>query len=203
MQNRFGAVHNVSSSPLCVFSGSFRLSKESPITRSIFSLFSSISAGQARRPAHRVAMQRRRRDGMPGMERHGRNFVMRVALLVTVLAAGVAALPAVARAQVGSDRYSSIVVDAAPGNVREAPTPDAPRHPASLAKLMTLYMAFEALRDRRITAEQLVPVSAHAASMEPSKLGLLPGTRLTVEEAILGLATRAANDASSALVELC
>ena len=139
---------------------------------------------------------------MPGMERHGRNFVMRVALLATVLAAGVAALPAAARAQVGSDRYSSIVVDAATGNVLEAANPDAPRHPASLAKLMTLYMAFEALRDRRITAEQLVPVSAHAASMEPSKLGLLPGTRLTVEEAILGLVTKSANDAASALGEL-
>jgi D-alanyl-D-alanine carboxypeptidase len=136
------------------------------------------------------------------MERHGRNFVMRLALLATVLAAGVAAFPAAARAQIGSDRYSSIVVDAATGNVLEAANPDAPRHPASLAKLMTLYMAFEALRDRRITAEQLVPVSAHAASMEPSKLGLLPGTRLTVEEAILGLVTKSANDAASALGEL-
>ena len=68
----------------------------------------------------------------------------------------------------------------------EAANPDAPRHPASLAKLMTLYMAFEALRDRRITLDELVPVSAHAASMQPTKLGLVPGTRLTVEEAILG-----------------
>ena len=59
--------------------------------------------------------------------------------------------PSPARAQIGSDRYSSIVVDAATGNVLEEANPDAPRHPASLAKLMTLYMAFEALRDRRIT----------------------------------------------------
>ena len=62
--------------------------------------------------------------------------------------------PTQARAQIGSDRYSSIVVDAATGNVLEAANPDAPRHPASLAKLMTLYLAFEALRDRRITIEQ-------------------------------------------------
>ena len=139
---------------------------------------------------------------MAGMERPGRKFVMRLALLTGVLAGAVAALPVAARAQIGSDRYSSIVVDAATGNVLEAANPDAPRHPASLAKLMTLYMAFEALRDRRITPDELVPVSAHAASMEPSKLGLVPGMQLTVEEAILALVTKSANDAAAALGEL-
>jgi D-alanyl-D-alanine carboxypeptidase len=63
-------------------------------------------------------------------------------------------------------------------------------------------MVFEALRDRRIALDQLVPVSPRAASMEPSKLGLLPGSRLTVEEAILGLVTKSANDAAAALGEL-
>lgn len=139
---------------------------------------------------------------MPGLKRLGRNFVMRLALLAAALAPGLTVLPVSAWAQIGSDRYSSIVVDAATGDVLEAANPDAPRHPASLAKLMTLYMAFEALRDRRITAEQPVPVSMHAASMEPSKLGLVPGTRLTVEEAILGLVTKSANDAAAALGEL-
>jgi D-alanyl-D-alanine carboxypeptidase len=67
---------------------------------------------------------------------------------------------------------------------------------------MTLYMTFEALRDRRIALDQLVPVSAHAASMEPSKLGLVPNSRLTVEQAILGLVTKSANDAASALGEM-
>ena len=110
--------------------------------------------------------------------------------------------PTPARAQIGSDRYSSIIVEAATGNVLEAANPDAPRHPASLAKLMTLYLAFEALRDRRITVDQLVPVSATAASMQPSKLGITPGTRITVEEAILGLVTKSANDAAAALGEM-
>ncbi|HZC37071.1 MAG TPA: D-alanyl-D-alanine carboxypeptidase family protein, partial [Sphingomicrobium sp.] len=122
-----------------------------------------------------------------------------VAPISAVLCLAVA--PGAAHAQIGSDRYASIVVDAATGNVLEAANPDAPRHPASLAKLMTLYMAFEALRDRRITDDDLVPVSAHAASMEPSKLGLLPGMRLTVQEAILALVTKSANDAASALGE--
>jgi D-alanyl-D-alanine carboxypeptidase len=124
-----------------------------------------------------------------------------VALGVSVAAFGLVTTERAA-AQIGSDRYSSIVVDAATGNVLEAANADAPRHPASLAKLMTLYMVFEALRDRRITMEELVPVSPHSASMEPSKLGLVPGTRLTVEEAILGLVTKSANDAAAALGEL-
>jgi D-alanyl-D-alanine carboxypeptidase len=112
------------------------------------------------------------------------------------------ALPGAAHAQIGSDRYSSIVVDAATGKVLEQANPDALRHPASLTKLMTLYLTFEALRDRRITLNQLVPVSEHAASMEPTKLGLVPGMQVTVQQAILGLVTKSANDAAAALGEL-
>jgi D-alanyl-D-alanine carboxypeptidase len=139
---------------------------------------------------------------MAGTDRPGRKNVMRLSALAGAAAAIVAALPMQAWAQIGSDRYSSIVVDSGTGNVLEAANPDAPRHPASLAKLMTLYMAFEALRDRRITTEQIVPVSPRAAAMEPSKLGLTPSTRLTVQDAILGLVTKSANDAAAALGEL-
>jgi len=139
---------------------------------------------------------------MAGRASRVRTIVMRLAILACAVATlALAGVPA-AHAQIGSDRYSSIIVDAGTGNVLEQANPDAPRHPASLAKLMTLYMVFEAVRDRRITLNQLVPVSAHAASMEPSKLGLLPSTRITVEEAILGLVTKSANDAASALGEL-
>ena len=112
------------------------------------------------------------------------------------------ALPRTAQAQIGSARYSSMVIDASSGAVLEAVNADELRHPASLTKLMTLYMLFEALRDRRLTLGELVPVSYHAASQAPSKLGLTPGTRITVEEAILGLVTKSANDAASALGEL-
>jgi D-alanyl-D-alanine carboxypeptidase len=119
-----------------------------------------------------------------------------------VLVAVLAALPCAARAQIGSDRYSSIVVEAGSGQVMEAANADAPRHPASLAKVMTLYMVFEALRDRRIALETPVPISGHAASMAPTKLGLLPSSRLTVEQGILGLITKSANDAAAALAEL-
>ncbi len=107
-----------------------------------------------------------------------------------------------AAAQLGSDRYSAIVVDAAAGTILYAARPEELRFPASLTKLMTLYMLFEALRDRRAFLDALVPVSDHAASAEPSKLGLMPGTRITVEEALLGLVTKSANDAASALGEM-
>ncbi len=139
---------------------------------------------------------------MVGSAGRARKYISRLALMAGVGASLSVALSPAAQAQIGSDRYSSIVVDAATGNVLEQANPDAPRHPASLAKLMTLYMVFEALRDRRISLNEMVPVSAHAASMEPSKLGLLPSTRITVEEAILGLVTKSANDAAAALGEL-
>ncbi len=139
---------------------------------------------------------------MATAETRRRKFVTRLSALAAIVVVLAVALPIQARAQIGSARYSSIVIDAATGDVLEAANPDAPRHPASLAKLMTLYLVFEALRDRRITTGQLVPVSQSAASMQPSKLGLVPGTRLTVEEAILGLVTKSANDAAAALGEL-
>ena len=107
-----------------------------------------------------------------------------------------------AAAQVGSDRYASIVMDSGSGNILSAVSADEPRYPASLTKMMTLYMLFDALRDRRVTLDQQVPVSSWAASMAPTKLGLLPGTAITVEQAILGLVTRSANDAAAALGEM-
>ena len=110
--------------------------------------------------------------------------------------------PGTAQAQIGSYRYSSIVLDEASGKITEAVNADAQRYPASLTKLMTLYMVFEALRDHRISLRQMVPISAHTASMEPSKLGLVPGSRMTVEEGILAMVTKSANDAACAMGEL-
>ena len=107
-----------------------------------------------------------------------------------------------ARAQVGSDRYSSIVIDAASGTVISAANPDELRFPASLTKMMTLYLLFEAIRDHRVTLGQYMPVSLNAASMSPTKLGLVPGSLITVEQAILGLVTKSANDAACALGEM-
>ncbi len=129
-----------------------------------------------------------------------RVFPTSLFLAATLLAITLAIAPA--RAQIGSDRYSSIIIDAADGNVLSEINADDLRHPASLTKMMTLYMVFEALRDRRITLDEYVPVSSHAAAMSPTKLDLTPSTRITVEQAILGLITKSANDAAAALGEL-
>jgi D-alanyl-D-alanine carboxypeptidase len=139
---------------------------------------------------------------MAASQRQAGKSVMRWVLVAVLVVAVLAVLPRAAWAQIGSDRYSSIVVDAGSGQVMEAANPDAPRHPASLAKVMTLYMVFEALRDRRIGLDTPVPVSGHAASMAPTKLGLMPSSRLCVEQAILALITKSANDAAAALAEL-
>lgn len=138
---------------------------------------------------------------MAAQERHRLRGLCRMLLLALLSCAALgAAEPAVAHPDIV--RYSSIVVNAASGRVLEADHANGLHRPASLAKLMTLYLTFEALRDHRISLNTLVPVSAHAASMEPTKLGLVPGSRLTVRQAILGIVTRSANDAASALGEM-
>jgi D-alanyl-D-alanine carboxypeptidase len=120
-------------------------------------------------------------------------------LLVTVW---LCAFAVPAQAQIGSERYASLVMDARTGAILSQVDGDEPRYPASLTKMMTLYMLFEGLRDRRVSLDQLVPVSPHAASMSPTKLGLVPSSRITVEQAVLGLVTLSANDAAAALGEL-
>ncbi len=114
----------------------------------------------------------------------------------------VALFPPVARSQIGSGRYASIVVDVQSGQIVSSANPDEYRFPASLTKMMTIYMVFEAIRDGRLSFSSPVPVSAWASSMPPTKLGLVPGTTLSVEQAILGLVTKSANDAAAALGEL-
>ena len=106
-----------------------------------------------------------------------------------------------AQAQIGSDRYASIVLDARSGSTLSAASPDEPRYPASLTKMMTLYMVFEALRDDRLELDTRLIMTPDAASMPPSKLGIPPGFSITVEQAIMALVTKSANDVASLLGE--
>ncbi|HUC17470.1 MAG TPA: D-alanyl-D-alanine carboxypeptidase family protein [Acetobacteraceae bacterium] len=108
-------------------------------------------------------------------------------------------LAAKAEAEPGFQHPSYIVVDAASGQVLNEFHADAIRYPASLTKLMTLYLAFEALRDRRISFETRIPMTVEAASVEPVKLGLPPGYTISVHEAILAMVTLSANDVATAL----
>ncbi len=98
-------------------------------------------------------------------------------------------------------KFAGIVVDAKTGKVLYSEDPDGLRYPASLTKMMTLYLTFEALEARRISLDTAVPVSAHAASEPPSKLGVRPGGSITVDQAIRALVTRSANDMATALGE--
>ena len=96
---------------------------------------------------------------------------------------------------------SSIVINASTGSVVSESGADIPRYPASLTKLMTLDLAFQALRDGRMSLNTQIPVSVHASTVEPVKLGLMPGDVITVQQAILAMTTMSANDAATALGE--
>ncbi|WP_439652248.1 D-alanyl-D-alanine carboxypeptidase [Neorhizobium galegae] len=98
-------------------------------------------------------------------------------------------------------KYAGIVVDAKTGKVLYSEDPDGLRYPASLTKMMTLYLTFEALESGRISLDTQVPVSAHAAAEPPSKLGVRAGGSVSVDQAIRALVTRSANDMATALGE--
>ncbi len=98
-------------------------------------------------------------------------------------------------------KYADIVIDAESGRILHATNADSLRHPASLTKMMTLYLTFQALEAGRLGLNQYLPVSSTAAEQSPSKLGLKAGQRIRVEDAILGLVTESANDSAVVLAE--
>ncbi len=106
-----------------------------------------------------------------------------------------------ARAEGYDPPFASIVVDGNSGTVLQASNPDALRHPASLTKVMTLYLLFERLDAGRVKLDTPLPVSEHASEQDPTKLGLKPGQTITVEDAIKGIVTRSANDAAVVIAE--
>ena len=97
--------------------------------------------------------------------------------------------------------YAAIVLDANSGRALHADQADELRHPASLTKIMTLYLLFERLDAGKIRLDSQLPVSEHAALQAPAKLGLKPGQSLEVEDAIRGMVTKSANDAAVAVAE--
>ncbi|WP_460451635.1 serine hydrolase [Alsobacter sp. SYSU BS001988] len=97
--------------------------------------------------------------------------------------------------------YAAMALDAKTGRVLHAENEDALRHPASVTKVMTLYLLFEQLEKGRFTLETPLRVSAHAAAQAPSKLGLRPGSTIEVEDAIKALVTKSANDVAAAVAE--
>lgn len=123
------------------------------------------------------------------------HWLLRIAAVVLLLGG----LTPTARAgQVGQ---GSIVLDASTGKVLSQENADEVDHPASLTKMMTIYLTFRALQAGRLTLDQKLPVSAHAASMEPTKLGLRAGQTISVRDCLLGMVTKSANDAATVVAE--
>ncbi|MDA9403866.1 serine hydrolase [Bradyrhizobium sp. CCBAU 45389] len=100
-----------------------------------------------------------------------------------------------------SPKFASIIVDGNSGAVLQSNSPDGIRHPASLTKIMTLYLLFERLESGKMKLDTEMPVSQHAADQDPTKLNLRAGQTIRVEDAIKGLVTRSANDAAVVIAE--
>ncbi|WP_370673707.1 serine hydrolase [Pleomorphomonas sp. PLEO] len=124
--------------------------------------------------------------------------------VIAVIAAGVSTAAIAAKefpSQVVPSKYSAIVVDTATGKVLYEVSPDTHRYPASLTKMMTLYVMFEELERGRFKLSTPLRVSALAQRQTPTKLGLRAGETISVEDAIKGLITRSANDAAAVIAE--
>lgn len=123
-------------------------------------------------------------------------------LFFTVFAALFAAcLPADAAKPKPNNRYASIVMDADTGVILSQSNADKRLYPASLTKVMTLLIAFEAMEAGNLSLKDRIRISKHAANMVPSKLGLKPGSSIRVQDAIYAIVTKSANDVAVALAE--
>lgn len=109
--------------------------------------------------------------------------------------------PAVVANPAVTGRDAMLVVDADSGRELEAVSADELRHPASLTKVMTLYLVFEALDSGKLRLGDRMPVSMRAAQVSPSKLGVHAGATLAVRDAVMGLITKSANDAAVVVAE--
>lgn len=97
--------------------------------------------------------------------------------------------------------YAAIVINEADGQVITAVNADEANHPASLAKMMTLYLTFQALQNGTLKLDQDLPVSSWAASKAPTKLDLRNGQTISVEDCVYGMITKSANDAATVVAE--
>lgn len=123
-----------------------------------------------------------------------------LALVALILSACVSAIPTAPR-PIQSEKYAAIVVDATSGAVLYQYAAEQPRYPASLTKLMTVYMLFEALDQGRIQKATPIPVSDAARKQPPTKIGFRAGETIDVDSAIRALVIRSANDVAVAVAE--
>ena len=123
-------------------------------------------------------------------------------LVVAALAGGTTAtLEPVTPAALPTTRNAALVVDANSGRTLYEVNAQSARYPASLTKMMTLYMLFEALQQGRVSLATQIPVSANARSRPTTKIGFKAGESIDVQSAIQALATKSANDVAAAVAE--
>ena len=122
-------------------------------------------------------------------------------ILGLVLSLSVVVVSQVFAAERAEARYASIVVDAETGEVLRSRNADIRRYPASLTKMMTLYLLFEAIDEGRLSLTSRLKVSKRAAGQPPSKLGLRAGSTIEVEDAIKALVVKSANDIAVVVAE--
>ena len=129
-------------------------------------------------------------------------LIASLALLLLVAGCTTAAPPeSVLAVPAQPQKYAAIVVDASTGKTLFEVNSTAQRYPASLTKMMTLYMLFEAMENGRVTKETQIPVSAHAASQPPTKLRFRRGETIDVDSAIRAMVVKSANDVAVAVGE--
>jgi D-alanyl-D-alanine carboxypeptidase (penicillin-binding protein 5/6) len=128
-----------------------------------------------------------------------RRGLLSLALVVSL--AVVPTTPPAAALPSENPRYAAIVVDAESGEVLFARHADSRRYPASVTKIMTLYLTFEALTEGKVKLDDVITVSPRAASQPPSKLGLAAGQTITLDDAMKATAVRSANDMAMAIAE--
>ncbi len=131
-----------------------------------------------------------------------RRAFARVSILPTLAVAFLFLVFSFAASPAGANpKYAAFVMDATTGQVYFARNADRKRYPASLTKIMTLYMVFQALDNGKLTLDQPLTVSRRAAGQPPSKLGLKAGRTITVKEAIHALSVKSANDVAVVVAE--
>lgn len=126
----------------------------------------------------------------------GRHAVLWMACLMIFAFAAISPREALA-----NPKFAAVTVDARNGKLLVSENADSIRHPASLTKMMTLYLVFQDLKAGKIKLDTPIRMSARAAGMAPSKLGVRPGKTITVETAIKALVVKSANDVAAALAE--
>ncbi|MFZ1989792.1 MAG: D-alanyl-D-alanine carboxypeptidase family protein [Alphaproteobacteria bacterium] len=134
------------------------------------------------------------------LTRAGSRLLVRLGLVFLAVSAPLAAGARTSQSA-GSDRYAAYVMDVNSGRVLYSRNADSYRYPASLTKMMTLYLTFEAVTKGKLSMDDQLTVSAHAQNQAPSKLGLRAGDTISVKECVLALITKSANDAAVVLAE--